>query len=173
MNNIYFYIIVAFAVTAFVLNALKDDTKDSKKAKEDYYPYRRKYILTQNEYNFFRTFLKIATENCWMICPKVGLKDIFEVTERKNNYAYFMKIAQKHVDFLICDQALHPVFAIELDDNSHNNEKSQKSDAFKNKLYEVGKLKLVRIKAQMNYTEDYILAALQKNDILKTKVPET
>lgn len=56
---------------------------------------------------------------------KVRLADIFNVStylkETKQDYRYFNKIAQKHVDFLICTaDTLTPLIGIELNDSSHH-----------------------------------------------------
>lgn len=73
--------------------------------------------------------------------------------------SWFGRIAQKHIDFLICDITLKPKFAIELDDNSHNG--SNDSDEFKNNLFKICDLKIIRIKAQIKYSEEYILKYLE------------
>ena len=69
----------------------------------------------------------------YIIYPKVGLKDLFEVNGKTKKREYhFRKISQKHVDFLICDATLRPLFAIELDDKSHDQKDRKERDAFVN-----------------------------------------
>ena len=48
---------------------------------------------------------------------------------------YFHKIAQKHVDFVICDQDLYVLFAIELDDSTHETRDARKRDHLKDKAF--------------------------------------
>lgn len=118
--------------------------------------YRQKFILTKNEYAFYMVLRHIATEQKWIICPKVDLKEIFEVANKDSYMKYFGTIAQKNVDFLICDDKLRPKYAIELNDNSHNSLDRQKSDSIKQAIFSKSTIKLVAIKAQQSYTENYI-----------------
>lgn len=113
--------------------------------------YRAKDILTKNETSFYRELKKVADKEGLFICPKVGLKDIFEVTDKQNYMSWFGKIAQKHVDFLLCDELLRPLYAIELDDNSHK--KRESSDNLKNVIFGSSSIPLIRVKAKMEYSE--------------------
>lgn len=113
--------------------------------------YRAKDLLTKNETSFYRELKKVADKEGLFICPKVGLKDIFEITDRQNYMSWFGKIAQKHVDFLLCDELLRPQYAIELDDNSHK--KRADSDNLKNVIFGSSTIPLIRIKAKMEYNE--------------------
>ena len=58
---------------------------------------------------------------------------------------YFHKIAQKHVDFVICDQNLYVLFAIELDDSSHETKDAKKRDRLKDKAFAAAGIPLKRI----------------------------
>ena len=84
------------------------------------------------------------------------MKEIFEVANKDSYMKYFGTIAQKNVDFLICDDKLRPKYAIELNDNSHNSLDRQKSDSIKQAIFSKSTIKLVAIKAQQSYTENYI-----------------
>ena len=44
------------------------------------------------------------------------------------------KVQSKHVDFLVCDQNLHILGVLELDDNSHNETKRKERDEFVNQI---------------------------------------
>ncbi len=116
-------------------------------------PYRFKYILTKNEYYFYK-FLKPITDkhNC-IICPKIGLKDIVDITDRRDYKKWFAKVSQKHVDFVICDSSLKPLFAIELDDRSHYQESAKVNDDFKNELFIKIGLPLKRVLSSYRYDE--------------------
>lgn len=120
-------------------------------------PYKDKYMLTENEYLFYRELRKVAAEMDWIICPKVGLKDLFEVTASENYMGHFRRISQKHIDFIICKEDLKPIFAIELDDNSHNSERAKQSDRFKDDLFQRSRIKLIRIKACKEYSKEYVI----------------
>ncbi|CCY85689.1 putative uncharacterized protein [Clostridium sp. CAG:149] len=81
-----------------------------------------------------------------LICPKVGLKDLMDVTNRRHFFRYFGKISQKHVDFVICDRNLNVLFAVELDDRSHDTEDARKRDRFKDNAFRAAKIPLKRIR---------------------------
>lgn len=98
-------------------------------------PYKLKHILTNNEYNFYKILKPITDKHGYLICPKVGIKDIVDITSRHEYRKWFAKVSQKHIDFLICDSNLKPLFAIELDDSSHTREKAIINDTFKNNLF--------------------------------------
>lgn len=66
----------------------KDAPVNKYKSEEDFkhfetLPYRQRYILTSNEYFFYKELKKITDKNNLLICPKVGLKDLFLVTDKK------------------------------------------------------------------------------------------
>lgn len=117
---------------------------------QTYLPYKLKYILTKNEYYFYNILKPITDRHNYLICPKIGIKDIVDVTDHRNYMKYFKKISQKHIDFIICDNNLKPLYGIELDDKSHEKEKAFKNDNFKNLLFNEIGLKLIRIKSN-NY----------------------
>ena len=81
----------------------------------------------------------------YIICPKVGVKDLLSVTDKKQYMKYFHKIAQKHVDFVICDRDLYVLFVIELDDSTHETRDAKKRDRLKNKAFAAAGIPLKRI----------------------------
>ncbi len=113
--------------------------------KKNYYPYAAKPILTKREYSFYLILREVADEHHCLICPKVGVKDLLAVTDKKQYMKYFHKIAQKHVDFVICDQNLYVLFAIELDDSSHETKDAKKRDRLKDKAFAAAGIPLKRI----------------------------
>lgn len=110
---------------------------------EIYSFYRRKYLFTKNEFYFYKQLQKISEEKNLIPLAKVRLADFIEVSNKSEYMKYFAKIRSKHIDFLLLDkEKLKIVVAIELDDNSHSDEK----DDFKNKLFEQINIPLVRCK---------------------------
>ena len=108
---------------------------------EIYSFYRRKYLFTKNEFYFYKQLQKISEEKNLIPLAKVRLADFVEVTSKSDYMKYFAKIRSKHIDFLLLDkETLKIVVAIELDDNSHSDEK----DDFKNKLFEQINIPLLR-----------------------------
>ena len=114
--------------------------------KKNYYPYAARHLLTKREYRFYLLLREVADEYHCIICPKVGVKDLLAVTDTKQYMKYFHKIAQKHVDFVICDKDLYVLFAIELDDSSHDTESARRRDKFKNNAFKAAGIPLKRIR---------------------------
>ena len=93
--------------------------------------YQAKRLLTQNEWQNYKTLRDAARIKNYVICPKVRLQDIIEPRKGANKYkTLFYKIQAKHVDFVICDQYMDIKAIIELDDNSHNNQSRMARDEF-------------------------------------------
>ena len=113
--------------------------------KKNYYPYAARNLLTKREYRFYLLLREVADEYHCIICPKVGVKDLLSVTDQKQYMKYFHKIAQKHVDFVICDQDLYVLFAIELDDSTHETRDARKRDHLKDKAFAAAGIPLKRI----------------------------
>ena len=170
-----FYFILFLGVCAYLSKSIDKISKHKKKKNNNTTEasepinikesYKSKYILTANEYKFYKVLKAITADKNLIICPKIGLKDLFEVTNKNNYMSAFGKIAQKHVDFTICDSSLHVLGAIELDDISHK--EREESDRFKNELFKSAGIKLIRIKAYPDYTETYVKEHLIKSEILK------
>lgn len=111
-------------------------------------PYTKKYLLTKNEWAFYKKIKPICDEHNLHIISKVRLADIVEVKKGLNNkewHKYFNKIKNKHVDFILCNPENLAIIAIvELDDKSHTKKERIESDNFKNKLFEHVGYKLIR-----------------------------
>lgn len=110
------------------------------------YPYRARPLLTKREYKFYVLLREEAYKRGMLICPKIGLKDLMEVTNKRHYMKYFAKISQKHVDFVICDEDFQVYFALELDDSSHDTEKAKEKDLFKDRAFKAAGIPLKRIR---------------------------
>ncbi len=144
-------LIILLILSQLITKNSHNNTKEITIKDSTILPYKAKYLLTKTEYSFYKFLKPICDKHNSLICPKVGLKDIAEVTDKSNYYKWFGKINQKHVDFLICDNNLKPTFAIELDDYSHGSQRAKKSDDFKNALFLKISLPLKRIKVSNTY----------------------
>lgn len=159
-----FVVVFLLLVKFFVYPALSSNSRQSTSAPTHSlqseplnYPYHLKYILTASEYKFYLVLRSITDLRSFIICPKVGLKDLFEVNSGiQAREKYFAKISQKHLDFLICDSDLRPLFAIELDDKSHKMAATQARDQFKDALFQNAGLPLYRVPTASSYSEEYI-----------------
>lgn len=137
-------------------------------ADSDPLPYRlRDDFLSPPEKSFYQV-IKGMTGNYFTICPKVSLFDLFFVTRPNENKSAYNRINRKHVDFVICEpQTMNPLFAIELDDSSHDRADRMERDAFVDSVFEAAQLPLLHIPVQLNYNTNELGAlfkdVLQKN----------
>lgn len=113
--------------------------------RKNYYPYAARHILTKREYRFYLLLREVADEYHYLICPKVGVKDLLSVTDQRHYMKYFHMIAQNHVDFVVCDHDLRVLFVIELDDSTHETRDARKRDHLKNKAFAATGIPLKRI----------------------------
>lgn len=101
-------------------------------------PYRKKFLLTKNEYWFYKNLKEIADKYDYAILAKIRFADLVEVNGEagKSEYMkYFGKIKAKHIDFILCKKEnLYPELLIELNDNSHKKEERIKRDEFVKKI---------------------------------------
>lgn len=157
MDNLV-YIAILFLCLLFLLKLLQNYLQKRR------YPYKKKFLLTKAEH----TFHKILQEECdrkhLRICPKVRMEDFLEVTDKKNYMKYRGYVKSRHIDFLICDQDMHILCGIELDDSSHNTDAAQKTDNFKNNVFKAIDIPLFRIK--VSSVSSYRTEILNIMDIL-------
>ena len=142
---------------------IKSEPNNQDAFENNYYPYKKKYLLTKSEYFFYNELLNRIQYYNIVICPKVRLEDFIDVTDKQHKQKYRGYIKSRHVDFLLCDNKLNIIGAVELDDPSHESSKAQKTDEFKNNVYKTIGINLYRI----TYKDDY---ALQINNMLKELV---
>lgn len=157
--SVFFSVMVVIFLIALLRknNKTQQPQPDSAQFDPATLPYHSKYILTSSEYKFYLALKSITDLQSYIICPKIGLKDLFVVnTEVRDYKRYWSKISQKHLDFLVCDSSLHPLFAIELDDKSHSREDVKMRDQFKDALFHSAGLPLYRVPCANAYSDEYI-----------------
>ncbi len=132
-------------------------------------PYRlRDNFLSPAEFSFYKVFLSLVGTRL-TIQSKVRLADIFFVARPNENLAFFNRIAQKHLDFLVCDSiTMKPLFGVELDDSSHKRNDREKRDDFLGEICQVAGFPLLRVPVQREYNSREIAAQIAP--LLKDKV---
>lgn len=122
------------------------------KAGDESLPYRiRDDFVSPAEASFCHVLSGVIKDQA-VVCPKVGLGDIFFVTKSEGRLGHRNRIASKHVDFLLCDvNTMKPLVGIELDDSSHNRADRKERDEFVDKVFGAAALPLVHVKAQREY----------------------
>lgn len=137
---------------------LKQKTKE---AVTDELPYRlRDDFLSPAEFSFYKVLFTVVGSQLTVL-TKVNLLDLFFVMRPNENYAFRGKIAQKHLDFVVCDSTtMKPLFGIELDDSSHQREDRQERDEFVQKVCEAASFPLLRFPVQRDYNPREIAAQI-------------
>jgi very-short-patch-repair endonuclease len=110
-----------------------------------------------------RSFLGVLEQifgNEYRIIGKVRIADIIRPRRdlsASTRTSAFNRIAQKHVDFAVCDpQTLQVLGVIELDDSSHNESPRRRRDKFVDAALFSARVPFVRIAAQRVYTPQEI-----------------
>lgn len=129
-------------------------------------PYKKKLLLTKNEWAFYKSLKPIADELGYSVLAKIRVADLVEVNvkDSKDFMKYFNKINKKHVDFILAKpENLQIELLIELDDNSHNSAQKQR-DEFVETLYKQTGYKLLRVKGAGELKEKIIECTNVVND---------
>ena len=170
---------------SILLPFLNLDDREKKKRSETL-PYRlRDDFLSAAEFSFYKVLESLLGSQL-TIQSKVRLGDIFFVSRPNENRAYFGKISQKHLDFLICDaKIMQPIFGIELDDSSHDRKDRQTRDNFIDRVFKTANLPLLHFPARRDYNtreiadtirpilKEYILASTSPKQAVADKTPVT
>lgn len=129
------------------------------------YPYRKQKTFLSAAERSFCGVLALATKDRYVVCCKVRLADIICVqNSTPSRQSFFNKIKSKHVDFICCDPStMDIVFAVELDDSSHQSKKVIERDQFVNGAMSAAKVPLVRFKAKKAYSADEISESIRQN----------
>jgi hypothetical protein len=132
-------------------------------------PYRvRDDFLSPAEFSFYKVLSSLGGTRL-VIQSKVRLADVFFVSRPHENATFFNRIAQKHLDFLVCDAVtMKPLLGIELDDASHKRNDRQERDDFVERVFEGAGLPLLRLPVQREYNTRDIAAQIAP--LLKDKV---
>lgn len=138
-------IIIVVLVLAAIFLKLKSGNVNTE---DGYFPYEKHYLLTKNEWYFYKKLKPIADNLGYSILAKIRLADLVGVkaqVDKKERAKYFARIKAKHIDFVLCNpENLAPILLIELDDNSHNSDKRAERDRFVNTLLEKTGYQLLR-----------------------------
>lgn len=155
MTFTFIFLIGAAICIPLLLSVLKKNNQnqninyDNNTNNVNYFDYERKYLLTKNEWSFYKKLKPIADKYNLHVLSKIRLEDIIHVKDGLNksmNYSARGRIKSRHIDFALANpDNLDIILAIELDDNSHNNQKAFESDMFKNQLFNTVGLPFIRV----------------------------
>lgn len=162
---IFLFFIVAIIARLFIPNNGKwfSDRKTNKMYDLSLYKIKET-IMTGSERLFFENCRLVLGPN-YDIYPQVNLDKIFKLEylgDYRRFLIYLRKINQKSVDFLIVKRDTQsPVFAIELDDSTHEREDRKERDDFVNYLFNCQKFPLLRFDSG-EYTPEKLKPIFEK-----------
>ena len=146
------YPLIIALVAIFLLRLL---TLLIKPSRDDSYHYRKQKVLFTAAERSFLGILDQAVGGQYRILGKVRIADVLTPEKgmtRKHWQIAFNKISSKHFDYVLCDkQTLAVVAAIELDDKSHKQTKTQQRDQLVEDACQTADLPLLRFDAKRSY----------------------
>jgi len=157
MNNLYILIAIC-AIGYAIYTRLFNKRTGTTEIKKTIYNYQSKqYFMTKSESDFFYMLNNVAGDR-YFIFPQVHLSAILDEKIKGQNWkAAFKHINGKSVDYVLCDrQTLKPVYAVELDDNTHTYKNRQERDQEVERMFQSAEVPLVRFNNYKSLTEDEI-----------------
>ena len=132
-------------------------------------PYaNRQTLLSRGEMAFHGPLLEAVAGKYLVMC-KVRLADIITCSQTNWYQGWGGAIAQKHIDFVLCDPVTTRfILAIELDDRSHERPDRRRRDAFVNQVMADAAVRLIRFQARAHYCVPTLTDAL--GNALSTEV---
>ena len=124
--------------------------------------YKRKYLLTRHEWDFYKALKPIADKLQLTVLSKIRMADLVETVADSNSdyYRGFAKVKAKHVDFALArPDNLYVELLIELDDSTHT--EGNERDAFVESVYQMAGYRLLRVRNTL-CLEDEIKTALSQ-----------
>ena len=129
---------------------------------------RRSDFFSAAERSFYEILCRLAPEHT--VFAKVRLADLVRVqASGREFWQRFNSISAKHVDFVVCDEELAPIVAIELDDASQDQPERLARDQFVDSVLESAALPIVHVRATRGYVLDEIRQLLAPH--LRMKAP--
>lgn len=148
------FIILIIGAMLFITQILpKDEQTNNKKQYDINRYYLKNSIVTPVEKWMYNIIQDELTEK-YIVAPKVGLKDFIGVKKGNNYMKHFGHIAQRHIDFLVCEKdTLFPALGIEIDDTSHEQKKRKNRDQENDQIYKAIGMKILHIPTQIKEKE--------------------
>lgn len=145
MTTAIIIVLIIFIILMIIKYAMLKLEK-SETPKDEKLPYEiNKSILTDKELKFYNSLKPITDKNNLTILCKVRIADIVSVPKGTKDYIrWFNYISSKHLDFVVCNSEMSPIYAVEVDDKTHERADRVKRDEFVNKIFIDKNVKLLR-----------------------------
>lgn len=110
------------------------------------WPYQAVSVMTPVEQKFYWYLKQVYPQ--YHILAQVQLCRVIRSPRGKNEYKWLNKIWRMSLDYVILDESLNTLLAVELDDRSHLAAKRLEADQRKTKALQAAGVRLVRIRTQ-------------------------
>jgi very-short-patch-repair endonuclease len=156
-------VIVAAVFLVLLLIAAKVFEEFTRRRKPRFEYRRKDGVMTNAERECYHALVSEMGRDYYFF-PQMHLDAIVQPTDtRKGRFYAFRHINQKSVDFVACDiKELHPLFAIELDDKTHNQPKRIERDREVERILRGAGIPLIRIENRGQFEPKELSAAVQK-----------
>lgn len=127
------------------------------------YPYGLRYdFLSATEISFYHVLRSTLAPDVTIVI-KPRLSDILFVRQPHINKGARNRIDRKHVDFLLCETAtMTPRLVVELDDSSHQKQKTQERDELVDGALKGAGLPILHVRAAKGYVPKELLSQIQQ-----------
>lgn len=162
--------LIPLAVLAAILFLIASPLSPLAKKGRVEFPYqRRERLMTEAEGSFYQVLELALPADRYRLFGKVRVEDLISVKaglDRQAWQSFRNRIKSRHIDIVVVERkTFKPVWAVELDDKSHDSAKRKERDSFLDNAFEAAGLPLVRFKAKRSYTAADLQRALGLDQI--------
>ena len=124
-------------------------------------------LMTESEMEFFKQLQRVARDK-YVVFPQTHLSALLDHKVKGQNWhAAFRHINGKSVDYVLCDiTTLKPVYAVELDDSTHDRVDRMDRDTEVERIFLQAKIPLVRFTHYKTLSDDDVVAKFSESQIL-------
>ncbi|MFZ1242646.1 MAG: DUF2726 domain-containing protein [Candidatus Saccharimonas sp.] len=154
-----FAIVIIILVMFIVTSASTKRTARQAGPVSPYVYVRKQGIMTSAEVDFYKRLQQVVGDR-YLIFPQIHLSSL-ATNKTTGSYwkAGFQRLNRRSVDYVLVDpETLQAVYAVELDDKTHDTEKSRAADTIKTEILQQIGLPLVRFRNVYAMSDDEIIS---------------
>lgn len=122
------------------------------------WPFERRKLITATESILFERLRQALPDH--YIFTQVQLSQLVSIRKGHSFKTWFSRISQMSVDFVVADEYLNTIAAVELDDKSHyTDEERHKADAKKDKVLTAAGIRVIRWRCEIMPSVEQIALA--------------